>query len=392
MVCSTLLLGVSVSFQYERTILLIDILRRVILWLTISRVFCCLLCSKDESTTLWLIILLTLVFSFLTQTLMMYYIIFELSLVPISIMILFYGRQPERISARLYILMYTMVFRTPFLLVVVQFLPRQLFDTRNALSISFLIGLLLLLPFLVKIPIIGLHFWLPKAHVEARTRGSMILAGVLLKLGSYGLARVLRLRLGLIRGKHILLWGICSWVASLVTLIQSDVKKLVAYRRVVHMTFLILGVLSFNKIIIRVVILMSVAHAWASILIFYLAGLFSTASYSRLTSLIGVDDKLTWKVLGLGIGLILNASIPPTLAFVSELLLVIIIIKSHLRRLLLFTLLRFTVGYYNVFFFVNLLQVKKENITDINIVVRYHNPRGFLLLLSFVRLLIVLMF
>lgn len=174
-------------------------------------------------------------------------------------MILYSGRQPERLSARIYFIIYTCIISIPYLILILFIFPYFSFFKGANFLVRESLSALLVLPFIVKMPVFGLHFWLPKAHVEARTRGSIILAGLLLKLGRYGI-----LRMYFIFEKKTLMflsiWVLSATLSGIITLIQSDVKKLIAYRRVTHMTFIIIGLISGRKVIFIRVILLSLAH------------------------------------------------------------------------------------------------------------------------------------
>jgi len=272
--------------------------------------------SSKIQSNLWWGLALVLRIRFFIDNLFTFYILFELRLVPILIMIIFWGRQPERLSAGLYFLIYTRTFRIPFIVIIINQAPIIHFSflSMNVLGGAWL-GRLLLMPFLVKIPVIGLHFWLPKAHVEARTRGSIILAGLLLKLGRYGALRVVLL-FNVVSIKWTLpYWLLGSIIRRIITFMIRDIKKLVAYRSVRHMTFILLAIVSNNKFIFLVVVMLSLAHGWASIGIFASAGMLRNTYGSRAGVLIAMESKIRALILILGVLLLSNASLPPFPSF-----------------------------------------------------------------------------
>lgn len=232
-----------------------------------------------------LCLLILLILTFSSINLFIFYIFFERRLIPTIFLIFGWGYQPERLQAGLYLLFYTLFASLPLLIVLFvifeNFFTLNFIFFRNFYLTSFLFYFFLIFAFLVKMPMFLVHLWLPKAHVEAPVSGSMILAGILLKLGGYGIIRVFRLILNLSIKLNIF-WIILSLVGGflvrLICLRQIDLKALVAYSSVAHIRIVIGGLMvlivwgwgfSFSIII---------AHGLCSSGLFFLVNLF----YERL--------------------------------------------------------------------------------------------------------------
>jgi NADH-ubiquinone oxidoreductase chain 4 len=221
-----------------------------------------------------------------------------------------------------------------------------------------LVFLLILSPFLVKIPLIGVHYWLPKAHVEANTGGSIILAGLLLKLGRYGAYRVVSLLGRTLSAARSLVWIVLRGLRGLITIAQSDTKKLIAYSRVTHISFMMVAIMRNRKLLVFCVLLLSLAHGWASMGLFLRAGTLRMSAGSRLGKTLLLETNLHWFGLVVGIMLVINSSIPPTVSFFPEIGMLIILRSFRIYLTVSFLLLRLVVLYYNVYLFFLISNVK----------------------------------
>ena len=254
---------------------------------------------------------LVIFFIFLSSRIWGLIIWFEFILIPIIVVVISTGMNPARVSARMYLLMYTIVFSLPALVFIANAYYIMMF--RVGVKISYLFGFWLVFTFGVKVPVYGFHLWLPKAHVEASTLGSMMLAGALLKGGTYGVFLVF-IWSGAQVGPVWFFWGVV--ISSLVILLQVDVKKLLAMRRVIHLNAGLLSFLTFSGGGVLSLVLVRFSHGLVRRGLFYLGGL--SSSNRRILFFLKSYGVLVWLVV-----LVVNAGLPPFISFLSEVLIIV---------------------------------------------------------------------
>nr|YP_010000543.1 NADH dehydrogenase subunit 4 [Neodrepanis coruscans]QOD96442.1 NADH dehydrogenase subunit 4 [Neodrepanis coruscans] len=274
-----------------------------------------------------------IILAFSATELTLFYIAFEATLIPTLILITRWGSQPERLSAGIYLLFYTLISSLPLLVTILYMhtqtgtlhLPMlELLHPTLTLSWSGLMSsLALLTAFMVKAPLYGLHLWLPKAHVEAPIAGSMLLAALLLKLGGYGLMRVSMLITPLSTVIHypfltLALWG--ALMTSSICLRQIDLKSLIAYSSVSHMGLVIAAIMIQTHWSFTGAMIMMIAHGLTSSMLFCLANTNYERTHSRILLLTrGLQPLLplmaTWWLLAN----LTNMALPPTINLMAEL-------------------------------------------------------------------------
>lgn len=313
-----------------------------------------------SSIFIFMIVLLTLFLfcTFSSINLFIFYLFFEARLIPTLILIIGWGYQPERIQAGIYLLFYTMFASLP-ILISVFFIYNKLgsldYFFITSFDCNFILYFCTNFVFLVKMPIFFVHLWLPKAHVEAPVAGSIILAGIILKLGGYGIIRLIIIFLAVgikINYFFVIIRILGGVMVSLICLRQSDIKSLIAYSSVAHIGIVLGGIITLNYWGFCGAFLLIIAHGLCSSGLFCLANI----SYERLGSrslflnkgLINLIPRISlwWFLLSSS-----NIAAPPSLNLLGEIILLNSLIGWNFLTIISLSLISFLRAAYSLYLY-----------------------------------------
>jgi NADH-quinone oxidoreductase subunit M len=272
---------------------------------------------------------------------LLFYVFFEATLIPMFIIIGVWGG-PNRVYAAVKFFLYTLGGSLLSLVALIflyveadySFALYELYQLPLPLTAQILIFLAFMAAFAVKVPMWPVHTWLPDAHVEAPTGGSVVLAAIMLKLGAYGF---IRLSLPIVPdASQYLAWFVIalSLVAvvyiGLVALVQADMKKLIAYSSISHMGFVTLGIFIFNAHGLEGAVLQMISHGFVSGALFLCVGVLYDRVHSRLIGDYGgvVNTMPVFAALFMVFAMA-NSGLPGTSGFVGEFMVIMGAVKTN---------------------------------------------------------------
>jgi NADH-quinone oxidoreductase subunit M len=266
---------------------------------------------------------------------MLFYVFFEATLIPMFIIIGVWGG-PNRVYAAMKFFLYTLLGSLLSLVALIylynvaggSFAFADLYDVPLPLVIQVFVFIAFFMAFAVKVPMWPVHTWLPDAHVEAPTGGSVVLAAIMLKLGGYGF---LRLSLPIVPDASLYLAPLVialSLIAvvyiGLVALVQTDMKKLIAYSSISHMGFVTLGIFIFNAQGVEGAVIQMISHGFISGAMFLCVGVLYDRMHTRqIADYGGVANRMPVFAALFMLFAMANAGLPGTSGFVGEFLVIL---------------------------------------------------------------------
>lgn len=318
---------------------------------------------NNNNKDIYLLILFSIIISvylFISESVVMFYVFFELNLLPLLFLLLKWGYNKDRIIARIYIYLYSILSSfTLFIVISVFELTNFIILSIIDYSIRKIFIIFIIIPFLVKFPLFSVHLWLPKAHVERPIQGSIILAGVIIKLGLYAIWQFIFCFLKVKINILICLSLIGGIYSSFICLGQTDLKRFIAYSSVAHIGISYSGLMRGSFIGFYSSINLSLSHAFISRGIFLISGFIYNRFNRR--SLFLTKSILILSPLIVNFILIIffcNISVPFRISIIGEILALKRILTVSFLFFILTLLTSFIITIYNIIIFNKIISLK----------------------------------